>query len=133
MRADRSMSDDALIERGAECELALEAIARELHGLQGEVYETERRLRKPVAKFAANLAIGGLGLALAPPTFGWSLLLTVGSTVMLLWDSADMTFDYSRYRAIRRHLRDLRVAATEYADELAEIAAILEERYPRPD
>jgi hypothetical protein len=125
------MSDDALIERGAECETLLQSISLEVGGLQTEISVARRRLGKPAGKLGANLAIGGLGLALAPPTLGWSLLLTIGSAVMLVWDGIDMGADYSRYRAIRRRLLELRSDATDLADELAEIHAVLDERYPR--
>ena len=126
------MSDDALIERGAECETLLQRISLEVRDLQTEISVARRGLGKPAGKLAANLGIGGLGLALAPPTLGWSLLLTIGSTVMLVWDGVDMGADYSRYRAVRGRLLELRRDASDLADELAEIHAVLEERrYPR--
>ena len=41
-----------------------------------------------------HIAMGIAGIALASPTFGLSLLVTVGSGVMLLWDGIDVSVDY---------------------------------------
>ncbi len=61
----------------------------------------------------------------------WSLILTFGCTGMIVWDGIDFANDYAEFSPDRRHLRELRLDASNLADELATIHAILETRYRR--
>ena len=128
-----AMSDDALINRGAECENRLAQIAAEAARLRPAVDESGQALRRPAVKLALNAGIGLAGIAAAFPTAGWSLLVTDGSAGMLLWDGIDFGRDLSRNRALRQPLRALRNEAARLERELREINAVLDERYPHED
>jgi hypothetical protein len=68
-----------------------------------------RRQRRSALKLAINIGLGAAGIALAPPTVGWSLLVTAGSAFMLVWDSIDTRKDYVSNRPSRQRLRELRL------------------------
>jgi hypothetical protein len=87
------ISDDALIDLGADCESRLAEIEAELGRLRPEVLAAARGLRRSTAKLGANITLGIAGIALALPTFGLSLLVTVGTGVHA---------DLGRYRYGRR-------------------------------
>jgi hypothetical protein len=60
------MSDDELVDLGAEDENGLAQIEAELSGLS----PTSRGLAKSALKFGINTALGVAGIVLAPPTGG---------------------------------------------------------------
>jgi hypothetical protein len=122
------MSDDELLDRGAACENRLEQIAAELAEMEPRLANVAPCLKRSTTKLCFNALLGVTGIALAPPTFGWSLLLTSASAAMLVWDSLDLRSDYSRDRPVRQRLRQLRREATGLADELEAINAVLDRR-----
>jgi hypothetical protein len=125
------MSDDALVERGAAFENRRAEIEAELARLQPALMAAAERQKKSALKLGINTGLGIAGIALAPPTFGLSLLVTVGSSVMVVWDAIDMGADYFASRPNRQRLRELRREVSEIADELAAIDLALNTRYSR--
>src|SRR5260370_34880898 len=89
-RSYEDIGDDALVDFGADCESRLAEIEAELGRLRPEVVAAARGLRRSAAKLGVNIALGIAGIALAPPPFGVSLLVTGGTSVMLVWGGIDM-------------------------------------------
>jgi hypothetical protein len=125
---DDQTSDSALISRRAECLDRLSGIDTETAGLQREIAAAQRSLPKSAAKLGVNAGLGVLGIVLSPPTLGLSLLVTVGSGGMLLWDGYDISFDYFKRRQLLRKLRHLRAEQSSLAAEGAAITATLNAR-----
>lgn len=91
--------------------------------------EAERpKLKKSGIKLDINTALGIAGVAAAPLTLGWSLLVTLGSGGMILWDGIDYYRDYSRQKPIRVRLRELRDEARECSTEIEAIWEVLKSR-----
>jgi len=130
--AYEDMTDDALVDRGAELETRRATIAAEFALLLPNVETAGRILRKSAIKLGVNTALGIGGIVAAPLTLGWSLIITAGSGFMLVWDGLDFGRDYSRHNPHRHRLRQLRAEASAVADELAAIHAILDMRSRGP-
>ena len=125
------LSDDDLIDIGADLENRLLAVQGELAELEPDVLMERRRIRKSGIKLGINAILGLAGAAAAPITLGWSLILTFGCTGMVVWDGIDYANDFLGHGPARLRLRELRLAANDLADELATIHAVLETRYRR--
>jgi hypothetical protein len=124
-----NVGEDDLLARGAECENRLAEINAEMVRLEPAAVVASRKMAKSAVKLGFNTGLGTAGVVLAPPTFGLSLLLTLGSGLMLIWDGFDMGSDYRESRPMRRRLRQLRDEASDLADELGEISMVLERRF----
>lgn len=94
------LSNDALIDLGAQLETELAQAQEQLDFEVGQLGPDQQRLIRPGVKLALTTAVGVAGITLAPITIGWSLALTVissGVTIPMRWISATMSEGFGLY------------------------------------
>ncbi len=122
------LSDDALIDLGAQLETELAQAQQQLAAEIEQLGPGQQRLVKPGFKLALNTAIGVAGITLAPITIGWSLALTVISSAITISDALDFRNDVGQVRAARRRIRHIRRLSGDIVQELEEIERLLVQR-----
>jgi hypothetical protein len=122
------LSNEALIDLGAQLEADLADTKSRLKELVEPLEAEQKRLVRPGVKLALNAAAGIGGLALAPITFGWSLFLTVVSGAVTISDAIDYSGEVSRVRAARHEIERLRQLLSEIVSELEDIHGLLAKR-----
>jgi hypothetical protein len=93
------LSDDDLVETGAALETVLADLTVGWRDVATEVDAEWPKTRKSAIKLGVNTTLALAGVAAAPVTFGLSLLLTVGSVGMIVWDGVDFARDLAGHRS----------------------------------
>lgn len=127
-RVVAALSDDALLERGVILEQRLGELLAAADAVNTSAAPRKRELRRAAIKLGINGVVLAAGIAVAPVTLGLSLVLTVVSTGMLVWDGAD----FARGLAEQQHggldLADIGAQVLEVERELDLIARELDHR-----
>lgn len=106
-----SLSDADLLSFGANLESELLDLEPDLERLQASLGLQRSEFRRTAGKLLVSLGLGVGGVFAAPLTVGLSLLLTIGTTLLLVWDAIELL----------GRLRDLRSEARQAATLSAEI------------
>lgn len=122
------LSDDLLIDLGAQLENDLNEVRLKPDILVEQLQTKQTGLLKPGVKLSLNTAIGIAGIALAPITLNISLILSIFSGVITVSDAFDFSDDLNRYRTDRGKIRRLRRLQSEIDRQLRDIELVLGQR-----
>jgi len=122
------LTDDQLIEIGAALELRHAALSVDVAAASAGISQERRKLRIAGGKLGINAMLAAAGIAAAPLTFGVSLLLSVGSIGMLVWDGVEFAHLYATHRTKRLACRSARVDSAAVESELALLVTEIERR-----
>ena len=123
-----SLTDDAPLELTGQLHVDLDNFKRHLDAIVHSERLDGLKLAKPGVKLAINTAAGVTGLALAPLSSGWSLLLTIVTSAVTISDAHDFFVDYQDIRSDRRYVRRIHRTVADIVEELEVIERILQQR-----
>jgi hypothetical protein len=110
------LSDDELLDLGAQLESQLPALKAEVARLKSLLESERPKLRKSALKLGINTTLTVGGVATTPFTMGLSLILAAGSGAMATWDG----LDYARERAAVKELEERSEQVRDAADSTAD-------------
>lgn len=122
------LSNDALIELGAQLENELTDSQNKVTNILEELERQQGRLIKPGVKLGLNTAGGIFGVAVAPITLGWSLLITIVLSGVTISDTIDFNRDFRKVLLARKKLKTIRTSVNEIKEQLKNIEELLEDR-----
>lgn len=126
------LDDDALLNLGARLENQLSAANDTMKETVAERDKIAAALTKPGLKLGTNTILLALGVAFAPLTLSWSLIVTAGGFGMAVWDMFDYAIEVRKFLRTKRRVSSLRRQAFEITTALMAIDHELTRRPRRP-
>ncbi len=128
----QALTNDRLVDLGAELEQEAEKLRLELDNLVFDLNSGRKEQIKPGLKLAINAGLAVAGILLAPITVSWSLFVTVAGLVMIGLDLNAFGSEAQKIVVKRQRASLLRRRAAAVNAALQEIDRLLTERLGNP-